>query len=125
MAPRPPSWAISNTSNRIRFDEKSYVKATFKNYRDEDLIKVFEPLSDNTNVEIVRVITCKVGDASSRSMRKALSENCYISEVAFRNCTMNPKRMKRILQGIVSNAEEGELVDLSFVDCNLDDRSAR
>ncbi|GMH48898.1 hypothetical protein TrRE_jg5518 [Triparma retinervis] len=123
--PRPPEWSVNATARRIEFDDPKFSTAAFKNYRDEDLEKVFKVMGGNTIVETVNVSTCKVGDAASRSMREAFSENCNIVEASFSNCVIAPKKLKRILQGLVYNSEEGEVQDLSFVDCAIDDRGAR
>eukprot|EP00520_Triparma_pacifica_P012597 CAMPEP_0118655190 /NCGR_PEP_ID=MMETSP0785-20121206/12790_1 /TAXON_ID=91992 /ORGANISM="Bolidomonas pacifica, Strain CCMP 1866" /LENGTH=379 /DNA_ID=CAMNT_0006547899 /DNA_START=169 /DNA_END=1305 /DNA_ORIENTATION=- len=125
MAPRPPEWSVNATARRIEYDDPKFSSAVFKNYRDEDLEKVFDAIGGNSVVETVAVSTCKIGDAASRSIREAFSENCSVSEVTFCNCVIAPKRLKRILQGLVYNTEEGEVGDLSFVDCSLDDRGAR
>ncbi|GMI46977.1 hypothetical protein TrCOL_g1182 [Triparma columacea] len=123
--PRPPEWSVNATARRIEFDDPKFSALEIKNYRDEDLEKVFNKLGGNTIVETVSVSTCKVGDAASRSIREAFSENCSILEASFSNCVIAPKKLKRILQGLVHNNEEGEVGDLSFVDCSIDDRGAR
>jgi len=125
MAPRPPQWSVNATAKRIEFDDGKYSTAAFKNYRDEDLEKVFNAMVGNTYIETIAVTISKVGDEASRSIREALSENVNVVEVSFTNCVLAPKRLKRILQGLVYNKDEGDVSNLSFVDCALDDRAAR
>eukprot|EP00518_Triparma_eleuthera_P015329 CAMPEP_0197566338 /NCGR_PEP_ID=MMETSP1320-20131121/33685_1 /TAXON_ID=91990 /ORGANISM="Bolidomonas sp., Strain RCC2347" /LENGTH=457 /DNA_ID=CAMNT_0043128427 /DNA_START=77 /DNA_END=1447 /DNA_ORIENTATION=+ len=121
---RPPSWSISATSKRIEFDDSKYTNAEFRGYRDDDLTRVFKFLGKNTNVETIKLRSCKIGDEASRSMRQGLCDNAVVSELMVYDSVVGPRKFKRILQGIAAN-EENEITDMSFVNCDLDDRSMR
>ena len=98
--PRPPSWAIKNTINRVDYNDPKYTSSLITFYQDADLFALSIPLRHNTKIEVINFQNCRVGDEASRGLRDAFYENEVLEEICFTSCVIGSKKFKRLLQGI-------------------------